>query len=101
MSQCNLIGLPCLLVGPNIHSSYQPSRSFYSRGYCCCEGEDFQTVALGNDSGVLEVKVCTAVPTTTTTAFTEGHLDKVGGVEVVSGLPGQQPDGQVDEASCQ
>ena len=26
------------------------------------------------------------------------HLEKEGGVEVDSGLPGQQPDGQVDEA---
>ena len=34
---------------------------------------------------------------------TEGvsHQEMVGGVVGYAGLPGQQPDGQVDEASCQ
>ena len=70
-----------------------------------------EPVALGKDPGVLhkENLNTTTTPEDDDTGYylrlvaTEGvsHQEMVGGVVGYAGLPGQQPDGQVDEASCQ
>ena len=93
--QCKLTTWPCLLAGPKTYKF--PTSQAYSRGcYCCCGGSLACCIGEGSRSSTREI-LATTIPEDDEPLLVV-ILEIVGGVVIDRGLPGQQPDGQVDEA---